>query len=164
MFHKPTSMCIYWKQAWWGCLDSAKRRRVPSWPAQPQRPHKHAKDGASPYLAWPGLMAKAPGVVLTDAATVTWLGRSGVCVRLEGPPPHPWEPLPSEYPHAWVRARHCASRDAWDTVTPTVLPSLLVLYWKISRKKTWCGISRGDNRQNGDWQNLQKKKWSVSLL
>lgn len=44
--------------------------------------------------------------------------------------------LPSMYPHAWVRAWHCASRDECDTVTPTVLPSLLVLYCKISRRKT----------------------------
>lgn len=38
------------------------------------------------------------------------------------------------YPHACVRAWHCASRDEWGTVTPTVLPSLLVLYCKMSRE------------------------------
>lgn len=43
--------------------------------------------------------------------------------------------LPSVYPHTWVRAWHCASRDEWGTVTPTVLPSLLVLYCKIARKR-----------------------------
>lgn len=67
--------------------------------------------------------------------------------------------LPSVYPHAWVRAWHCASRDEWDTVTPTVLPSLLVLYCKISRKKNnnvyLCSYTR-----QGGWGLLSGSSWS----